>query len=273
MFLSRVSLQHAPEARKMLLDATRNGVYGQHQLLWRLFSGDEERQFLFREEQGDGRLVPSGEPWFYTLSTEQPTDSTGVFQIESRLFEPRLQVGQRLDFRLRVNPTVCRQGKRHDVVMDAQLQWLRGECECLGLSPEGSKHQLKARLLDMATDADLLRWQEQVAQGPFGAAREERLGRQRVLNLTLKTSADRAVRDWWHSRSDGYGINVDSAAIEINGYQQHAMLGKGKNAGFSSVELSGTLQILVPETFLNQLQKGFGRAKAFGCGLMMIKPA
>lgn len=273
MFLSRISLRHEPEARKVLLDVMRNGVYGQHQLLWRLFPDDDERRFLFREEVGDGRIVPAGEPWFYTLSAEQPKDASGLFQIESRLFQPRLQAGQKLDFRLRINPTVCRQGKRHDVMMDAQYQWLQSECRRLDLPAEGSKQQVKSRLLDMAADADLARWREQIAEGSCRASCEERLGRQKTLNLALKTCSDNEVRSWWQGRSEEYGIRADADAVEINGYQQRRITGKGKNASFSSVELSGTIQITDPEIFLAQLQKGFGRAKAFGCGLMMIKPA
>lgn len=273
MFLSRVSLRHVPAARKVLLEVMRDGVYGQHQLLWRLFSGDDQRHFLFREEVGDGRIFPAGEPWFYMLSRQQPADAEGLFQVESRRFQPRLQAGQKLDFRLRLNPTLCRQGKRHDVVMDAQHQWLQRETGQLELPTDGTKQQIKARLLDMATDADLARWREQIAAGPYQAACEGRLGRRQTLNLALKTCSDNAVRNWWQSRSENYGIRVDPTAMEINAYQQRRMPGKGKNASFSSVDLTGRLQVADPEVFMQQLQHGFGRAKAFGCGLMMIKPA
>lgn len=273
MFLSRVSLQHTPQARKALLEAAQKGVYGQHQLLWQLFSADDERRFLFREEQGDGRIAPQGEPWFYTLSPEPPKDESGLFNVESRSFQPRLTAGQKLDFRIRLNPTVCRQGKRHDVVMDAQHRWLQDECQRLELNPNGAKHAIKLRLLDMAADADLARWREQIEAGVYRDVCVDRLGRKDTLNLALRTCSENEVRCWWQSRCEEYGVSVYPAAVEVNGYQQRQMSGKGKGASFSSVELSGAIQVVNPEAFLQQLQSGFGRAKAFGCGLMMIKPA
>ncbi|WP_027855724.1 type I-E CRISPR-associated protein Cas6/Cse3/CasE [Marinobacterium litorale] len=273
MFLSRVSLQHTPEGRKALLESAQKGVYGQHQLLWRLFAGDERRQFLFREEQGDGRIVARGEPYFYLLSPQQPQDDSGLFHIESRAFQPRLSIEQKLDFRIRLNPTVCRQGRRHDVVMDAQRQWLQAECGRLDLSTEGTKKQIKSRLLDMAGDVEVARWRELIAEGVYRDESERRLGRTETLNLALKSCSDSAVRQWWQSRCEEYGIGVEPGTVEINGYQQQLMPGKGSGAAFSCLELSGTLRVTQPETFMSQLHKGFGRAKGFGCGLMMIKPA
>ena len=42
---------------------------------------------------------------------------------------------------------------------------------------------------------------------------------------------------------------------------------------FGILDLSGQLEVTDPEAFLAQLVKGFGRAKAFGCGLMLIRRA
>ncbi|MBS0126539.1 type I-E CRISPR-associated protein Cas6/Cse3/CasE [Thetidibacter halocola] len=42
---------------------------------------------------------------------------------------------------------------------------------------------------------------------------------------------------------------------------------------FGIIDLVGHLEVTDPEPFLAQLGKGFGRAKAFGCGLMLIRRA
>lgn len=42
---------------------------------------------------------------------------------------------------------------------------------------------------------------------------------------------------------------------------------------FGILDLSGQLEVTDPEAFLGQLVRGFGRAKAFGCGLMLIRRA
>jgi CRISPR system Cascade subunit CasE len=104
--------------------------YGQHQVLWKLFEvAQEERteraEFLFRTEKKDGL------PVFYVLSKRQPRDSMGLWNIESKPYQPEIKVSNRLAFKLRVNPVVTREGeggsrsKRHDVVMDAkhQMNW------------------------------------------------------------------------------------------------------------------------------------------------------
>ena len=42
---------------------------------------------------------------------------------------------------------------------------------------------------------------------------------------------------------------------------------------FGVLDLMGTLSVDDPDLFLGRLAKGFGRAKAFGCGLMLIRRA
>ena len=47
----------------------------------------------------------------------------------------------------------------------------------------------------------------------------------------------------------------------------------GKPAVFGVVDFSGVLQVRDPACFLARLTQGFGRARAFGCGLMLIRRA
>jgi CRISPR system Cascade subunit CasE len=42
---------------------------------------------------------------------------------------------------------------------------------------------------------------------------------------------------------------------------------------FSALDLSGVLEVQDGEPFLAALLSGFGKAKAFGCGLMLIRRA
>jgi CRISPR system Cascade subunit CasE len=98
--------------------------YGHHQAVWQLFdlppvTARTGTAFLFRHEwQGDF-------PAFYILSRSTPQDRVGLWSIQSKPYAPQLEVGDRLHFKLRVNPVVTRNGKRHDVVMDAKqrLRW------------------------------------------------------------------------------------------------------------------------------------------------------
>lgn len=273
MFLSRIRLGDSPAASKELVRAMSKGVYGNHQLLWRLFMEQDQRNFLFRHEQSDGRLSPAGEPIFYVLSREEPNNSEQLFQVESRPFTPQIAVGQRLAFKVRVNPTVCRQGKRHDVLMDAQQQWLHAELKRLSVAVSGSKKDLKHQLLDLANDTDVERWQTVIESGPYRDELATRLGRKATLDLALKTTSEQALLTWWQARCQKIGVKAptDAEPLQIDTYLQHRIKGKQAGAVFSSIDISGTLTVEEPELFLNNLNQGIGRAKAFGCGMMMIR--
>ncbi|MDF7674200.1 type I-E CRISPR-associated protein Cas6/Cse3/CasE [Acetobacteraceae bacterium ESL0709] len=46
-----------------------------------------------------------------------------------------------------------------------------------------------------------------------------------------------------------------------------------KYATFGVMDVTGVLEVTDPERFLGKVKEGFGRAKAFGCGLMLIRRA
>lgn len=51
----------------------------------------------------------------------------------------------------------------------------------------------------------------------------------------------------------------------------HVDAKRGKRPRLGVLDLSGTLTVTDPDLFLPALAQGFGRAKAWGCGLMMIR--
>lgn len=220
MFLSKITLQPSAHTAAELAKLSTNGAYAAHQLLWRLFTQESERNFIFRQEIGQGGL-----PLFYVLSQSQPA-SDALFQVSSKNFAPKLGQGQRLAFKLRANPTVCitenGKQKRHDVLMHAKMQH-----------------------------------------------REEGLKPQELEPLAIE-----AAQSWLanEQRLSNWGIQLD-AAPEVQAYTQHrTQKGKGRAIQFSSVDFEGLLTIADPERFLQQYAQGFGRAKALGCGLMLIRP-
>lgn len=67
-------------------------------------------------------------------------------------------------------------------------------------------------------------------------------------------------------------IRVEVADYSVAALPDH----KGKRKGqpqFGILDLSGVLEVTEPAAFLAKLASGFGRARAFGCGLMMIRRA
>lgn len=222
MYLSKVRLLSSSQAQHELIALQKKGAYGAHQLLWKMFSEDDERNFLYREEQ-----VGSGYPEFFLLSRNKPSLLPMVFDIQSKAFNPVLSVGQRLGFKLRVNPTVAkkddqRKRQRHDVLMNAKRQ----------LKEEGIKDSRR-----------------------------------------VKHAMEQAALAWFadEKRLDQWGIQLD-ALPNIESYTQHrSSKQSGKPIQFSSVDFQGVITVKDVQKFLAQYQKGFGRSKAFGCGLMLIR--
>lgn len=223
MYLSKVSLQSSQQARQLLLGFGGKGAYSSHQILWQLFTEEDRRSFLFREEQ-----LPDGSKVFYVLSSVAPKVDASLFQVQSKPFLPKLHIGQRLSYKLKANPTVSvsdKQGKskRHDVMMHAKR-----------------------------------------------VAKERGVTDMEEVRLAMELAA----REWMANskRLEGWGVSLD-VLPDIEAYTQHRGDKSPTNAiRFSSVDYQGVLTVQDPDKFISQLEKGFGKSKALGCGLMLIKP-
>jgi len=69
-------------------------------MVWDIFSDgpDRKRDFLYRFEK------VSGLPTYDTISEREPGDSTGLWEISTKPYLPKLVQGDRLAFKLRANP-------------------------------------------------------------------------------------------------------------------------------------------------------------------------
>ncbi|PHM69418.1 type I-E CRISPR-associated protein Cas6/Cse3/CasE [Xenorhabdus kozodoii] len=221
MYLSKVTL--TPSVYSIPTPAhkqTKNDVYAAHQLLWQLFTEQDARHFLFRQE-----MSLSGRPEFFVLSTTAPIANSPRFQIQTKPFVPQLHNGQKLAFKLRANPTVCITDKdsdkqhRHDVLMHAKRQ-----------------------------------------------AQRSGVGE---MDSVMTQAAQTWIQD--EKRQANWGVRFDFAP-DIERYTQHrSFKASGQKVAFSSVDFQGVLTLSDSHLFLEQYQKGFGRAKSFGCGLMLIR--
>lgn len=83
-----------------------------------------------------------------------------------------------------------------------------------------------------------------------------------------------AGADWLTAQGtrNGFALIDPAETLAIDGYQKHILpRGSGGNMTYSTLEFEGSLRITDPVAFLTRLAQGFGRAKAFGCGLMLIR--
>lgn len=222
MYLSKITLEPSSQAAREILRLSPKGSYGSHQLLWTLFSDQDNRNFLFREELG-----VAGLPLFYTLSQTLPQTDSPVFAVQTKQFAPSLKAGDRLAYRLRANPTVAKKndsGKsaRHDVLMNAKRAAKTGK--------EKTADQISQLMYEAAK----------------GWLADEH--RQRSWGLTLDFLPD------------------------ASNYRQHISLKpNGREIKYSSIDYEGVLTVTDAAKFLQRYAQGFGRAKAFGCGLMMLR--
>ena len=80
-----------------------------------------------------------------------------------------------------------------------------------------------------------------------------------------------AAREWLASRAPSWGFHLP-VEPEVGAYRQHALpKDKGRSIRFSSVDYEGLLEVTDPRRLIETLAHGVGRAKAFGCGLMLLR--
>lgn len=78
---------------------------------------------------------------------------------------------------------------------------------------------------------------------------------------------------WLKRQGDKTGFTIRPGNVSIDSYQQHRISRKGPAAAmsFATLDFNGILDVREPVKFLSGLAQGFGAAKAYGCGLMLIR--
>ncbi|MFN8669400.1 MAG: type I-E CRISPR-associated protein Cas6/Cse3/CasE [Gemmatimonadaceae bacterium] len=88
--------------------------------------------------------------------------------------------------------------------------------------------------------------------------------------------AQEAATRWLTGQGERSGFVLEPAAdhLQVMSYRQLQLRRRGATpARVGVLDLEGTLTITEPDRFLERMGAGFGRAKAFGCGLMLIMRA
>lgn len=77
---------------------------------------------------------------------------------------------------------------------------------------------------------------------------------------------------WLERQGAAAGFAV-AGEVKIDGYSQHRIPRRGgkPDMRFSTLDFDGLLAVCEPTEFLAGVARGFGAAKAFGCGLMLIR--
>lgn len=247
MYFSRICLRPgAPDTIRSVHESLSDNAYRDHQLVWRFFSASAgtDRNFLFH------RYEASNAPCFYTVSPTPPQPPSDVWDIQTQDYPPEFEVGQRLRFDLRVNPVTSRKSgdksRRHDVVMDAKKRL----CAKHGVTQWHQLPKEHTPPLYTLVHESISRW---------------------LLEPTSVGANSVACRCGFAIAED------DRKVLHVDAYRQHP-LPKMKFSGYgraciSTVDISGVLTVIDAERFTNALTQGIGPAKAFGCGLLLVRRA
>jgi CRISPR system Cascade subunit CasE len=89
----------------------------------------------------------------------------------------------------------------------------------------------------------------------------------------MYTLVQEAAVSWLSPRLKKSGARLD--AVTADSYLQHQNYKKGKSKAicYSTLDMTGLLSVSDPDMFIGTLYHGIGPAKAFGCGLLLIRRA
>lgn len=240
LYLSRAQLNAGFDALGPILFPNDAGhkMAISHRLVWTLFPSDcKERPFLYREMSPSHARGRAARGTIYILSTLKPEDSRGLFDLDTQEFDPKLSPGELLRFSLRANPTAQNSdradGKRKSRRYDVVMQELHK------LPPD---ERAKAR-------PEVIR---------------------------------RAGLKWLIRQGENAGFSIPNPeALVVDGYEQFDADPENRRKrppgerrpGHSRIDFEGLLRVDDPGQFVKRLGEGFGRARAFGHGLMLIRRA
>ena len=78
---------------------------------------------------------------------------------------------------------------------------------------------------------------------------------------------------WLATRAESAGFAFDKSSVRIDGYQPNTSGRKrgNKEIRYNTMDYRGLLTVTNNDKFHKTLMQGIGKAKAFGCGLMLIR--
>lgn len=179
-----------------------------------------------------------GDGRFYILSQREPVQSDLFLPLNTAEFKPVLAQGDRLSFGLRANATKDRR------------------------VPKDENGSRRNRRVDLVMDT------------LYGTPGQKELGDGAVSERPAKRmeTADRVASEWLAALGQRTGFDVERLQVE-NYSVRRIFRGERPSVTFGLLDVEGILKVKQPDSFLAALAKGFGRARAFGCGLMLIRRA
>jgi len=74
---------------------------------------------------------------------------------------------------------------------------------------------------------------------------------------------------WLREQAERSGVRIEWVRVE--NYRKHEFQCRASKVQYATCDYHGMLTVQDPDALLHVLRRGLGRAKAFGCGMMMIR--
>ena len=178
------------------------------------------------------RHEANGLPRFYVVSQRRPEATHQAWQVQTRDYAPQIAAGTSLNFELRANPTV-RHGRD-------------GKSKRHDVVMDAKKQLLTARGLPHWAD-----WDDDTKPALYS-----------IVQQSCST--------WLTRRGEKLGFALDADSLVVEAYEQHDDR-TDRKLQFTTVDFSGRLRVTDPLAFTGALMRGIGPAKAFGCGLLLVR--
>lgn len=169
---------------------------------------------------------------YYVVSQRAPQPVPGMLAVQSKPYQPQLATGDWLRFDLRANPVIARKAE-------------------VGTS----------RRHDVLMDA-----KKQVEQSEM----RDELDKSDQANRSNE-AMNAAALQWLFKRAPEWGLSLREESVLPTGYSQHRLRHGGRQIAFSSLDYHGLAQVTDPERLAKALTLGVGRARGFGCGLLLVR--
>ena len=95
--------------------------------------------------------------------------------------------------------------------------------------------------------------------------------REKGKTYTLNEVAEKSVKDWFSNHENSLGFRILEFTV-VSFYNHKFKKNDGKKVTYNTIDLKGILQINHPGLFLKSLYQGIGKSRAFGCGMLLIRP-
>lgn len=171
---------------------------------------------------------------FLIVSEKEPIFDEAIWEIKTKSYNPSFEAGQKFGFSILINPIIA-------------------------TKIDGATRPTRSKRVDVLMDAKQKRREEQKLDReiPYLSAQEREI-------IAINWLSEKLLRN---------GAQIEKENCQLMQYSQMRIPRKGEEkASISYIDVEGVLEVKDPETLQKALIEGIGAGKAFGLGLLLLRP-